>query len=172
MSSPYPMWKFYPGRARPPEWVHTLVGAFADARDGDEAHMISDQKLSRLRPVLIELGYDVEAGKKAADKLRRPVLFGELGHEDRAFEVDAFNGEHGVALEIKAGRGTQGNAIYRDLIQTSLLIDARFLALAVLIESPSSRAGRPSDRPTTARRSACSTRSTPAIDFDCRWRAC
>jgi hypothetical protein len=40
----------------------------------------------------------------------------------------------GIALEVEAGRGTQGNAIYRDLIQTSLLIDARFLALAVLIE--------------------------------------
>lgn len=41
---------------------------------------------------------------------------------------------HAARCEIEAGRGTQGNAIYRDLIQTSLLIDVRFLALAVLIE--------------------------------------
>lgn len=134
MSDPYPLWKFYPGRARPPGWVHDLVDAFAAARVGDEPHMTSDEKLARLRPALIALGYDVEGGKKAADKLRRPVLFGELGSEERAFEVDAFHGGEGVALEIEAGRGTQGNAIYRDLIQTSLLIDARFLALAVLIE--------------------------------------
>jgi hypothetical protein len=79
------------------------------------------------------LGFDVEGGTKAADKLRRPVLFGEMGAEERAYEVDAFHGELGVALEVEAGRGTQGNAIYRDLIQTGL-IDARFLALAVLIE--------------------------------------
>jgi hypothetical protein len=74
------------------------------------------------------LGFDVEGGTKAADKLRRPVLFGEMGAEERAYEVDAFHGELGVALEVEAGRGTQGNAIYRDLIQTGLLIDARFLA--------------------------------------------
>jgi hypothetical protein len=96
--------------------------------------MTSDQKLALLRPSLVSLGYEVEGGKKASDKLRRPVLFGELGHEDRAFEVDAFHADLGIALEIEAGRGTQGNAIYRDVIQTSLLIDARFLALAVLIE--------------------------------------
>ena len=87
-----------------------------------------------LRPALVELGFDVEGGKKAPDKLRRPVLFGEMGAEERAYEVDAFHAELGVALEVEAGRGTQGNAIYRDLIQTSLLIDAQFLALAVLIE--------------------------------------
>ncbi len=49
-------------------------------------------------------------------------------------EVDAFHPSLGTAVEVEAGRDTQGNAIYRDLIQTSLLIDARFLALAVLIE--------------------------------------
>src|SRR3954452_22168681 len=76
----------------------------------------------------------VKGGRKAEDKLRRPALFGEFGSEERTYEVDAFHGELGIALEIEASRGAQGNAIYRDLIQTSLLIDARFLALAVLIE--------------------------------------
>jgi hypothetical protein len=80
------------------------------------------------------MGFEVEGGKAAADELRRPVLFGELGREERAYEVDAFHPELGIALEVEAGRGTQGNAIYRDLIQTSLLIDARFLALAVLLD--------------------------------------
>lgn len=114
--------------------MHPLVAAFEQSHTTDDAHMTSDQKLARLRPALLGLGYEVEGGKKAKDKLRRPVLFGELGNEERTFEVDAFHGELGIALEIEAGRGTQGNAIYRDLIQTSLLIDARFLALAVLIE--------------------------------------
>ena len=103
--------------------------------------MTSDEKLAVLRPALVALGYDVEGGKKAADKLRRPVLFGEQGSEDRAFEVDAFHGVEGVAFEIEAGRGTQGNAVYRDLIQTSLLIDARFLAVGVLIEYRFGRKG-------------------------------
>jgi hypothetical protein len=134
VSGAYPLWTYFPSRARPPAWVHGVVAAFADAYDGDEPHMTSDQKLAQLRPALIELGFEVEGGKKAADKLRRPVLFGELGVEERAFEVDAFHTEQSVALEIEAGRGTQGNAIYRDLIQTSLLIDAQFLVLAVLVD--------------------------------------
>lgn len=50
--------------------------------------------------------------------------------------------ETGIALEIEAGRGVLGNAIYRDLIQTSLLIDARYLVLAVLIEYHYGLAGR------------------------------
>jgi hypothetical protein len=37
-------------------------------------------------------------------------------------------------LEVEAGRATMGNAAYRDLIQASLMLDARFLALAVPVE--------------------------------------
>lgn len=142
MTASYPLWKFYPGRSRPPAWVHPLIEAFAAARTASEAQLTSDQKLRLLRPALLDLGFDVEGGKTVADKLRRPVLFGELGVEERAYEVDAFHPELGVALEVEAGRGTQGNAIYRDVIQTSLLIDARFLALAVLIEYRFKSGGR------------------------------
>jgi hypothetical protein len=35
---------------------------------------------------------------------------------------------------VEAGRATMGNAIYRDLIQGSLMVDARFLALATPIQ--------------------------------------
>src|SRR5215211_4227445 len=96
--------------------------------------MDSNAALAELRPSLVALGFDVEAGKKRVEKIRRPVLFGDQGAEDLAYEVDAFHAEDGIALEVEAGRGVLGNAVYRDLIQTSLLIDARFLVLAVLTE--------------------------------------
>ena len=35
---------------------------------------------------------------------------------------------------MEAGPATMGNAIYRDLIQSSLMVDARFLALATPVE--------------------------------------
>lgn len=32
-------------------------------------------------------------------------------------------------VEVEAGRGARSNAAYRDLVRTSLILDARFLAL-------------------------------------------
>ena len=37
-------------------------------------------------------------------------------------------------LEIEAGRGAAGNADYRDLIRTSLIVDAEFLILGMMLE--------------------------------------
>jgi hypothetical protein len=113
-----------------------LVEAFAGSRnriDSASVHVSSDAALAHLRPALLELGFKVEAGKKKVDKIRRPVLFGEGGSEDLAYEVDAFQAANGIALEVEAGWGARGNAVYRDLIQTSLLVDARSLALAVQV---------------------------------------
>lgn len=111
-----------------------MIAVFEGARatiDSTSNSITSDEALAALRPGLKALEFEVEAGKKKAQKIRRPVLFGELGHEDMAYEVDAFHPSYGIALEVEAGRGARGNAVYRDIIQTSLLVDADFLVLAV-----------------------------------------
>ena len=134
MPDPYPLWKYYPPRTRPPAWVGSVIAAFAGARDRLDTASIrstSDAALAELRPALEALEFEVEAGKKKLEKIRRPVLFGEQGHESLAYEVDGFQQEHGIALEVEAGRGARGNAVYRDLVEASLLVDARFLVLAV-----------------------------------------
>lgn len=46
-------------------------------------------------------------------------------------DIDAFHDGQGVVLEVEAGRAWNGNAVYRDLVRASLLLDARFLALVV-----------------------------------------
>src|SRR5277367_2387416 len=131
--APYPMWKFYPSRSVPPSWVPAVADAFAAVKgqiDSRSNHGVtSDTALALLRPALVELGFDIEAGKTKVDKIRRPVLFGEVGHPRVAYEVDGFNAEHGIVLEVEAGRGAAGNADYRDLIRTSLIVDAEFLVL-------------------------------------------
>ena len=134
----YPEWIFYPNSVRPPDWVDSFTAAVADAEplvsslknDG----LTSDEVLKRLRPRLADLGFDVEAGKRRAHKIRRPVLFGDRGHERVAYEVDGFHDQLGIVLEIEAGRGARGNAIYRDLIRSSLIVEARYFALGVMIE--------------------------------------
>lgn len=145
MTSPYPLWKYYPPRLRPPSWAEEVVAAFAGVESDItslEHRMTSDTALAVLRPGLLALGFEFESSKKRADKLRRPVLFGELGRETQAYEVDAFHSALGVALEVEAGRGARGNAVYRDLIQTSLLVDARFLVLAVQLAYHHNQSGR------------------------------
>lgn len=137
-AEPYPLWSYYPRMARPPEWVAELVAAFAASKGVIESRshsgVTSNDVLLELQPALKALGYEVETGKSAAAKLRRPVLFGDQGVERVAYEIDAFHPEEGIAVEIEAGRGAMGNAIYRDLVRTSLLVDARYLVLGAMIQ--------------------------------------
>lgn len=96
--------------------------------------LTSDKVLALLRPELVSLGYEVESGKHAAERIRRPVLFGPRGTERVAYEVDAVHDELGVLVEIEAGRGARGNAVYRDLVRASLVVGARYLALGAMQE--------------------------------------
>lgn len=134
----YPEWIYYPLRSRPPEWVPKFLQVVADARpkiDSVEVSgLTSDGALTALVPGLHKLGYTVEASKAKVDRIRRPVLFGEQGKERVAYEVDAVHDELGIVVEIEAGRGARGNAVYRDLIRASLIVGARYLALGVMRE--------------------------------------
>jgi hypothetical protein len=60
------------------------------------------------------------------------VLYGRDGSERVRYDVDAMHDGLGVVVEVEAGRGKLGNAVYRNLIRSSLIVDARFLALGVM----------------------------------------
>jgi hypothetical protein len=141
----YPDWFYYPSHAEPPAWVTEFIGVVRSSRVSIESRSVealtSDQVLAFLRPGLTKPGYEVEAGKHRAEKIRRPVLFGER-IERVAYEVDAVNDDLGVLVEVEAGRGARGNAVYRDLIRTSLIVGARFVALGVMQEYRHMSAGK------------------------------
>ncbi|HEV2790214.1 MAG TPA: hypothetical protein VGV69_02820 [Solirubrobacterales bacterium] len=137
----YPQWRYFPAYSPPPDWVEPLVGVFAAHRAEIDSMVVHGQRMQSddvLRVIADdldeELGFQVERGKNKQGKLPRPVFFGDQGSYLRTYEIDAFHEEKGIALEVEAGRATMGNAIYRDLIQASLIVDARFLALAVPVE--------------------------------------
>ena len=102
----------------------------------------SDVVLAIIRPGLENLGYLVESGKHKVERIRRPVLFGEAGKERVAYEVDAVHDQLGVLVEVEAGRGARGNAVYRDLVRTSLIVGARYLALGVMQEYRHQQSGK------------------------------
>ena len=138
MSAPYPSWKFYPTRLPAPDWARGVIDVFAQARGAIDSEansgVTSDDCLAVVGSGLGTLGFDIEGGKKAAQKIRRPVLFGENGKTEVSYEVDGFHSDHKIALEVEAGRGAANNADYRDLIRASLMMDVDYLILAMMLE--------------------------------------
>jgi len=134
----YPAWKFYPARSPEPEWTAGVVKVFSAARSTiDSAKhrgVSSNAALAAVRSGLNKLGFTVESGKTGAKKITRPVLFGEQGKPIVSYDVDGFHPDHRVVLEVEAGRGAANNADYRDLVRASLMVDADYLILAMMLE--------------------------------------
>lgn len=129
----------FPRTQKPPAFLEDVVARFANHSDEIgtlhlEKGLTSDEVLAVLRPDLIELGFQVEAGKREEEKVRRPVFFGENAKPELQYEVDAWHPEWGAGLEIEAGRALRGNAIYRDLVQALVMVEMDYLILAVPLE--------------------------------------
>lgn len=115
-----------------------MAAAFNDVRERIDSSLVqglqSDRVLRELSAGLLSLGFEVEVGRQRVDRIRRPVLYGNGGQERVSYEIDAWHETLGIAVEVEAGRAMMGNAVYRDLIRTSLIVGARFLVLAVMAE--------------------------------------
>lgn len=126
----------FPRTAPPPVFVPDIVSVFEAHSPGISTvelakGLTSDQVLARVRPGLIELGFEVEAGKRNQDKIKRPVFFGDDGSAELQYEVDAYHAALRCGLEVEAGRAWMGNAVYRDLIQACVMVEVDYLVLAV-----------------------------------------
>lgn len=143
----FPHWRYYPTNEQPPEWLRQLVDALATYRDEistlDGHRPTSNEVLATIAPALASLGYTVETGRERVGKIRRPVLFGENGVPTLTYEVDAAHDTLGIVVEVEAGRGARSNADYRDLVRSSLIVDARFLVLILPIEYRFNSGSRP-----------------------------
>lgn len=132
----YPRWQYYPTHDPAPAWVAAVCELLAASRQHIDSREVdgltSDKVLEHLRPGLESLGFEIETGKRKVQKVRRPVLFGESGSERVAYEVDGFHAAEKIVLEVEAGRGARGNAVYRDLIRASLIVDTDFLIIGVM----------------------------------------
>lgn len=144
MSADYPRWMYYPRSAEPPEWVKTVITIFRNNEsllDSNLSHKKSDQALQFLRPDLETIGFRVEGGTEEPT-IYRPVHFGEFGRPDRQYQIDSYHPVYKIGLEVEAGRSIRGNAVYRDIIQTCLLVGVDYFALAVPQKYPFSAKGK------------------------------
>lgn len=135
-SAEFPRWSYFPRNRAPDPWVFELIGAVRNVRAAVQSASVSglssDLVLANLRPGLEGLGYKVEAGRLATQRIRRPVLFGPQGASVVEYDVDAVHDVLRIVIEIEAGRGAKSNAVYRDLIRASLVVDIDFLVLGVI----------------------------------------
>ncbi len=127
-------WIFYPQSTQVPLFLREVVRVFEEAESDlvdRSREMKSDQVLARVRSGLVELGFAVEVGKKSAEKIRVPVLFGRNGSVSKAFDADAWHKEQRVVLEVEAGRGYLNNQFLKDLFQACMMNDVDYCVIAV-----------------------------------------
>lgn len=126
----------FPQTEPPPAFVPDIVSIF-EAHESRIATLTlkkgltSDEVLGILRDDLINAGFDVEGGKRKDQKIERPVFYGENGIPTVRYQIDAYHPVWQCALEVEAGRALMGNAIYRDLVQASVMVNVAHLVLAV-----------------------------------------
>jgi hypothetical protein len=59
------------------------------------------------------------------------VFYGENGVPELRYHIDAYHPVWKCGLEVEAGRGWMGNAVYRDLVQALVMVQVDHLILAV-----------------------------------------
>jgi hypothetical protein len=127
----------FPLTERPPEFIEQVVDVFrchaeeiAPAASKDRFG--SNAVLSVLRDHLVRIGFEIESGNGKAGRIERPVFFGENGEPSLQYQVDGYHPGWRCGLEVEAGRGLMGNAIYRNLIQAMVMTGVEHLVVAVL----------------------------------------
>lgn len=128
-------WIYYPLSEKPTKLAVEVVDVFETHYDQikSESHvgLKSDDVLKIVADSLSEIGFRVERGKKADEKVKVPVLFGSNGKPQKTFEVDAYYPDYDFVVEIEAGRGYMNNHFLRDIFEACMMHDVRYLAIAI-----------------------------------------
>lgn len=90
-----------------------------------------DEVLAKVRPFLEKLGYKVEIGKSANEKIDVPVLFGNDNVIDKSFYADAISKDGRIVIEVEAGQATENHRFLKDIFEACMMFDVEYLVLAV-----------------------------------------
>ena len=127
-------WISFPKNIRPPQDFLDIVGVFEKVENSITSAKFnkkSNDVLSIVSPGLKSLGYKVEQGKKSSEKIHIPVLFGEKGIEEKAFEADAYNANIHTIIEVEAGRAVLNYQFLKDFYESCMMYDVEYLCIAV-----------------------------------------
>jgi len=97
--------------------------------DTTDSH--SNSVLTKISSSLESVGFTVELGKRANQKIHIPVLFGEQGKSLQSFDADAYNKDAKFVLEVEAGRAVTNYQFLKDFFQACVMVDVDYLSIAV-----------------------------------------
>jgi hypothetical protein len=136
-------WAYFPRNEKIPDICSKVVDCFKHVADKINSHendkqigaefkeSASNVVLSRLLPGLTALGFKVETGKAAADKIQIPVLFGKNDEVKKHFDADAYHEGLKFVIEVEAGRAVANYQFLKDLFQACVMVDVDYLCIAV-----------------------------------------
>ena len=128
-------WIFYPLSDKPTPLARSVARVFEKNTEliGSATHpqQRSDEVLRKVAADLKAIGFQVEHGKKGAERIRVPVLFGETGKAAKSFDADALHQEEGFVVEVEAGRGVTNHQFLKDIFEASMMHGIQYLAIAV-----------------------------------------
>jgi len=135
IKDPKLFWQFFPRSKKCPDFLEDVVGIFDDSLLQINSHenegQTSNEALAKVRQGLEGLGFVVEQGKLASEKIRVPVLYGPNGKIEKAFEADAYHPINKVVIEVEAGRGVTNYQFLKDLFQACVMQEVDYLVIAV-----------------------------------------
>lgn len=114
--------------------IQAVLDCFAaeyDKIDSTTNNLKSDEVLRIISPHLLKIGFNVEIGKSAGDKIIVPVLFGRNNRIDKSFNADALSRDGKIVIEVEAGRATENNQFLKDLFQACMMFGVEYLVMAV-----------------------------------------
>ncbi len=127
-------YQFFPRSMGVTEEARLVIDVFKAVEniiDSKTNNLKSDEVLSVVRSGLKDIGYDVEEGKKEAEKIGVPVLFGYNDNVDKFFNVDALSNDGKIVIEVEAGRATDNNQFLKDIFEACMMFKVEYLFLAV-----------------------------------------
>lgn len=132
-------WSFFPQTDNAPKDLIDVVKIFeknfekinSKTKDTNESRQNSNKILNIVEQDLIEAGYEVEQGKRSDQKISVPVLFGNQGAVVKTFEVDGWNKNKKIVIEVEAGRAIDNYQFLKDIFEASVMNDVDYLIVAV-----------------------------------------
>lgn len=125
-------WMYYPNDQKPNNQIIKTIEVFEknhDLYDSDNHTLTSNEVLNVLTKDLQKIGYQVETDKK--NKINIPVLYGENGKISKSFDVDGYEPNLKIELEVEAGRAYTNYQVLKDFFEACMINDADFLIIAV-----------------------------------------